>query len=238
MNYVHLDRNENLIFWINCAQLSDHSWSVNTLGFTDLGCKHTLFAGCRLETFRGVHCNAVFTGAMALFEIPTGVLADTRGLRVSFLLSLAVILAGTLGYVGVAALQGGLLWFIVMSVVLGLGYTFYSGAMEAWLVDALDASGYEGKLDQVFARSSMVSGAAMLIGSIGGGFLGVLGLSIPFLVRAALLGMVFIFAFFSMHDIGFSPVQANWRSLPSEMKNVAQASEHTNTAGNIMKCAF
>lgn len=189
-------------------------WGVNTLFLLDAG----------LKLFEVFIANAVFTGAMALFEIPTGVLADTRGRRVSFLLSLAVILAGTLGYVGVAALQGGLWWFIVMSVVLGLGYTFYSGAMEAWLVDALDASGYEGKLDQVFARSSMVSGAAMLIGSIGGGFLGELGLSIPFLVRAALLGMVFIFAFFSMHDIGFSPVQANWRSLPSDMKNVAQAS--------------
>lgn len=189
-------------------------WGVNTLFLLDAG----------LKLFEVFIANAVFTGAMAVFEIPTGVLADTRGRRVSFLLSLAVILAGTLGYVGVAALQGGLWWFIVMSVVLGLGYTFYSGAMEAWLVDALDASGYEGKLDQVFARSSMVSGAAMLIGSIGGGLLGELGLSMPFLVRSALLGLAFIFAFFTMHDIGFEPVKASWRDLPSEMRNVAQAS--------------
>ncbi len=189
-------------------------WGVNTLFLLDAG----------LELFEVFIANAVFTGSMALFEIPTGVLADTRGRRISFLLSLAVILAGTLGNVGVAALQGGLWWFIAMSVILGLGYTFYSGAMEAWLVDALDASGYQGKLDQIFARSSMVSGAAMLIGSIGGGFLGELGLSIPFIVRAVLLGMVLIFAFFTMHDIGFTPVKTDLRSLPGEMSKVAQSS--------------
>ena len=96
-------------------------WGVNTLFLLDAG----------LELFEVFIANAVFTGSMALFEIPTGVLADTRGRRISFLLSLAVILAGTLGNVGVAALQGGLWWFIAMSVILGLGYTFYSGAMEA-----------------------------------------------------------------------------------------------------------
>lgn len=189
-------------------------WGVNTLFLLEAG----------LELFEVFIANAVFTGSMALFEIPTGVLADTRGRRVSFLLSLAVILVGTLGYVGVDAINGGLWMFIIMSVILGLGYTFYSGAMEAWLVDALDASGYQGKLDQVFARSAMVSGAAMLIGSIGGGFLGELGLSIPFLVRAFLLGLVFIFAYFSMHDIGFTPVESNWRKLPGEMRKIVQAS--------------
>jgi MFS family permease len=191
-------------------------WGVNTLFLLDAG----------LELVEVFIANAVFTGSMALFEIPTGVLADTRGRRASFLLSLAVILVGTLGYVGVAAIQGGLAWFVLMSVILGLGYTFYSGAMEAWLVDALAASGFEGKLDRVFARSSMVSGAAMLIGSIGGGFLGEINLSLPFLARSGLLGMVFVFAFYAMHDIGFEPVKTDWRSLPQEMRKVALASIH------------
>src|SRR4029434_8155276 len=128
--------------------------------------------------------NAVFTGSMALFEIPTGVLADTRGRRTSFLLSVIVVLIGTLGYVGAAAAGGSLLLFCLMSVVLGLGYTFYSGAVEAWLVDALPATGYTEQLDRVFAQGSIVSGVAMLIGSIGGGLLGNIDLSWPFLARA------------------------------------------------------
>jgi hypothetical protein len=131
---------------------------------------------------------------------------------------------GTLGYVAVAALGGGLPLFALMSVVLGLGYTFYSGATEAWLVDALQATGYEGELAQVFARSAIVSGAAMLVGTMGGGLLGSLDLAIPFLARAGLLAAVFALAYFSMHDIGFSPRAMAWTELPGEMRKVAQAS--------------
>ncbi|MFQ5931943.1 MAG: MFS transporter, partial [Nitrospiraceae bacterium] len=127
-------------------------WGVNTLFLLDAG----------LDIFGVFIVNAVFSGSGALFEIPTGVLADTRGRRTSFLLSVAVVLGGTLGYVGVAAAGGSLGLFCVMSVVLGLGYTFYSGAVEAWLVDGLKATGFTGQLDRVFARGTMVSAGAML----------------------------------------------------------------------------
>jgi MFS family permease len=189
-------------------------WGVNTLFLLDAG----------LDIQEVFLANAVFTGSMALFEIPTGVLADTRGRRTSFLLSVAVLLVGTLGYAGVAAAGGGLVAFGLMSVVLGLGYTFYSGATEAWLVDALKATGYQGELDQVFTRSAIVSGAAMLIGSVAGGFLGELDLSIPYLARAGLLGTVFGVAFFTMHDLGFTPRAMPLADLPGEMRSVAQAS--------------
>ncbi len=189
-------------------------WGVNTLFLLDAG----------LDIFGVFIANAVFTGSMALFEIPTGVLADTRGRRASFLLSIIVVLSGTLGYVGVAALGWGLLGFCLMSVVLGLGYTFYSGAVEAWLVDALKATGYSGQLDHIFATGSMVSGVAMLAGSIGGGLLGTLSLSGPFLARAGLLALVFVIAFFTMHDLGFSPHTMEPGQLPSEMKRIARES--------------
>jgi MFS family permease len=189
-------------------------WGVNTLFLLEAG----------LEIFEIFIANAVFTGSMALFEIPTGVLADTRGRRTSFLLSLVVLLLGTLGYVGAAALEGDLWLYVLMSIVLGLGYTFYSGAVEAWLVDALNETGYEGDLDKVFARSAMATGAAMLVGSIGGGLLGELNLSVPFLVRAGMLGLVFIFSYFTMHDIGFMPIKASWATLPGEMSKIARAS--------------
>lgn len=149
-------------------------WGINTLFLLDAG----------LDIFQTFIANAIFTAAMALFEIPTGVLADTRGRRVSFLLSVIIIMIGTLGYVGVSWFDGGLLWFGVMSVVLGLGYTFYSGAVEAWVVDALKEAKYEGILDTVFARSARISGIAMLIGTVGGGLLGSIDLAWPFIARA------------------------------------------------------
>ena len=55
------------------------------------------------------------------------------------------------------------------SILLGLGFTFFSGATEAWLVDALAATGFKGNLETVFGRGQTVGGVAMLTGSVLGG---------------------------------------------------------------------
>jgi MFS family permease len=167
--------------------------------------------------------NAAFTAAMALFEVPTGVVADTRGRRVSFLLSEGVLVVGTLAYVAVAWIGGGVVLFSLAGVILGLGFTFYSGAVEAWLVDALRASGYEGQLDRVFARSQSVFWAATLIGTVGGGALGQIDLAIPYLARSALLAGAFVVGFGMMHDIGFTPRTLRFRGIVAEMRKVARA---------------
>jgi MFS family permease len=189
-------------------------WGVNTLFLLDAG----------LNIFQAFLVNAIFSIGMVLFEIPTGVLADTRGRRASFLLSTLVLATGTLGYVFGARLPDNLLALSVMSVVMGLGFTFYSGAVDAWLVDALKALGFSGSMDQVFARGSFVSGAAMLAGTVGGGILGDLNLAFPYVLRAALLVLLFVLAFFMMHDIGYQPRAVTLKAIPGEMKAVAQAS--------------
>ena len=89
-------------------------WGINTLFLLDAG----------LSIFEVFVANAVFTAAMALFEVPTGVVADTLGRRASFLLSELTLAVGTLAYVGVAVIDGGLLLFCLAGVILGLGYTF------------------------------------------------------------------------------------------------------------------
>jgi MFS family permease len=188
-------------------------WGINTLFLLDAG----------LSIFEVFVANAVFTAAMALFEIPTGVVADTRGRRISFLLSESTLAVGTLAYVGVAAINGGLLLFCLAGVILGLGYTFYSGAVEAWLVDALKATGYRRELDGVFARAHIVSSIAMIVGTVGGGLLGQIHLSIPYLVRAALVLMALAVGFRIMHDIGFTPRTLRLKGIVGEMRKVARA---------------
>jgi MFS family permease len=188
-------------------------WGINTLFLLDAG----------LTIFEVFVANAVFTAAMALFEVPTGVVADTRGRRASFLLSEATLAVGTLAYVGVAAIDGGLLLFSLAGVILGLGYTFYSGAVEAWLVDALKATGYPHELDRVFARASSVASVAMIVGTVGGGLLGQLHLSFPYLARAALVLMAFAVGLRTMHDIGFTPRTLRVKGIVGEMHKVASA---------------
>jgi MFS family permease len=182
-------------------------WGVNTLFLLDAG----------LDIFEVFIANAAFTAGMVIFEIPTGVVADASGRRRSFLLSAFTLMVGTLGYVGIAAAGGGLVPFVVASIVLGLGFSFYSGAVEAWLVDSLAATGYRGQLDRIFARGSMVSGAAELVGSVGGGVLGSVDLALPFLVRAGLLGTAFVVGSATMHDIGFTPHATTLSAVPREM---------------------
>ncbi len=206
-------------------------WGVNTLFLLDAG----------LDIFGVFIANGAFTAGMVLFEIPTGVLADTRGRRLSFLLSVAILIGTTLAYVAVARAGGGLGGFVVVSVVMGLGFTFYSGATEAWLVDALDATHYEGGLDRVFARGSMVTGAAMLVGTVSGGLLGSLDLSYPYLIRTGMLVAVFAVALARMRDLGFTPRAVRWRDLPREMNGVARASIrygwHRRSVRLLMLCS-
>jgi MFS family permease len=188
-------------------------WGVNTL--------FLLHAG--LSFFEVFVANACFSAGMVLFEVPTGVVADTLGRRVSFLLSVAVLAATTLLYVGLAHVGAGVVAFSVVSVAIGLGYTFYSGAMEAWLVDALAVTGYHGLLDRVFARGQQVTGTAMIVGTIGGGLLGQIDLSVPYIVRALLLVAVFAVAYVVMHDLGFEPRTIAARDLPGEIAGNARA---------------
>ena len=92
------------------------------------------------------------------------------------------------------------------SILLGLGFTFFSGATEAWLVDALAASGFRDNLESVLARAQIVAGAAMLTGSVAGGLIAqVTNLGVPYAVRAALLLVTFVVALVSMRDLGFTP---------------------------------
>ena len=187
-------------------------WGVNTLFLLDAG----------LSFFEVFLANAAFSAGMVLFEVPTGVVADTLGRRVSFLLSLVVLAVTTLLYVALAEVDAGVVAFAVVSVLMGLGFTFYSGAMEAWLVDALAVTGHHGPLDAIFARGQQITGAAMLVGTVGGGLLGQIDLSLPYLVRSGLLVAVFAIAYAVMHDIGFTPRRVTVTELPSAVARNAR----------------
>ena len=136
-------------------------WGINTIFLLDAGLSN-------LEAFAA---NAFFTAGMVLFEVPTGIVADTVGRRASYLLGTVTLTAATLLYVLLWQIEAPFWAWALASVGLGLGFTFFSGAVEAWLVDALHATGFTGELETVFGRGQIVGGVAMLTGSVGGGFL-------------------------------------------------------------------
>jgi MFS family permease len=185
-------------------------WGVDTL--------FKLHAG--LDIFQVMLTNAAFTFGMVVFEIPTGVVADTLGRRVSLILCIVTLLVSTLLYVATAVWHWGFWSFMGTSVLLGLGYTFYTGAVDAWLVDALKATGYTEGLEPIFARGQMVFGAAMLLGTLSGGFLGQIDLAIPYLVRSATFLPLLAVAWIAMPELGYTPRTLEWRRVPTELKRV------------------
>src|SRR3954470_3636513 len=191
-------------------------WGINTIFLLDAGLSN-------LEAFAA---NAFFTAGMVLFEVPTGIVADTVGRRASYLLGTVTLAVSTLLYVLLWQVEAPFWAWALASIVLGLGFTFFSGAVEAWLVDALTATGYTGDMESVFGRGQMVTGAAMLTGSVAGGFIAQqTSLGIPFVLRGLVLIVMFAVAFRLMHDLGFTPDR---RGRPlAEMRKIASASiEH------------
>jgi MFS family permease len=191
-------------------------WGINTLFLLDAGLSNT-------EAFAA---NAFFTLGSVLFEVPTGVVADTQGRRTSYLLGTLTLAVSTLVYLLLWQFRVSFWAWAIASMMLGLGFTFFSGAVEAWLVDALTHTGYfkeQGKLEKVLAKGEIVGGAAMLGGSVAGGAIAqVTTLGVPYMVRIGVLCVTFAVAFVSMRDIGFEP--SHGKNTLKEVRRVLKAS--------------
>jgi len=184
-------------------------WGINTLFLLDAG----------LSNFEAFAANAFFTVGMVLFEVPTGVVADTWGRRMSYLLGTVTLALSTALYYVLWQTHAPFWEWAAVSMLLGLGFTFFSGAVEAWLVDALDHARFKGNLETVFGRGQVVMGIAMLSGSVAGGVVAqATSLGVPFIIRAALLIVLFVMAYIFMKDLGFTPDKSP--KVRSVMRNI------------------
>ena len=202
-----------LVLMLGNTLAASFIWGINTIFLLDAG----------LSNAEAFAANAFFTAGMVLFEVPTGIVADTIGRRVSYLLGTVTLTVSTVLYVALWHVEAPFWEWAAASILLGLGFTFFSGAVEAWLVDALAATGFRGELETVFGRGQIVSGIAMLTGSVAGGLIAqATSLGVPFVVRAGVLAVMFVVAWRLMHDVGFTP-QKGQRPLP-EMRRIASDS--------------
>lgn len=190
-------------------------WGIDTIFLLSAG----------LTNFQAFSVNAFFTLGQVLFEVPTGIIADKYGRRTSYLLGAFTLSISTALYIFMWNIKGPFWGWAFSSVMLGLGYTFFSGALEAWLVDALNFTKFKGKLEDVFAKGQIVGGVAMLIGSISGGLIAQYSnISIPYYLRSSILFLNFLTAFMLMKDIGFNPIKT--KSALNDIKKIFNASLH------------
>jgi MFS family permease len=188
-------------------------WGVNTLFLLKAG----------LGIFQVMLVNTAFTVGQLVFEVPTGVIADTLGRKKSLLFGVATLFVSTLLYVGAYRFGWGIWVFAAASVLIGLGFTFQTGAADAWLVDALDHTGWEGGKEQVFGWGGMTFGTAMLVGTLAGGGLGQIDLQLPYLVRSGVLAVCFATILVVMRDIGFTPRPLATSRFAEETRTILKA---------------
>src|SRR5437773_6738229 len=95
-------------------------WGINTIFLLDAGLNN-------LEAFAA---NAFFTAGQVIFEVPTGMVADSWGRRLSYLLGTITLIVSTFFYVFFWVITAPFWLWGVVSIVMGLGFTFFSGATE------------------------------------------------------------------------------------------------------------
>ena len=106
-----------------------------------------------------------------LFEIPTGVVADVYSRRLSVIIGVLLIGVGFL-------IEGSfpIFWAIALAQVFwGVGYTFTSGAQQAWISDEIG----EENAAPAFLRGAQVGQIGSLLATVLGTALGLLGLNLP-----------------------------------------------------------
>jgi DHA3 family tetracycline resistance protein-like MFS transporter len=140
-----------------------------------------------------------------VFEIPTGVVADTFGRRRSLaigwaLQGLAMILVGAVPEYW-AILAGFSLW--------GFGWTFCSGSYEAWITDEVGVE----RVGSVFARGTRIGYVGALAGMGASVVLAAtFGLASAVLVGGALMVGLAVYGLITMPEMGFAPTPRGERS--------------------------
>jgi DHA3 family tetracycline resistance protein-like MFS transporter len=172
-----------LVFTVNMI------YQVQTVGLSPL---QLVLVGTTLEL-------SVF-----LFEIPTGVVADVYSRRLSIIIGFLLVGAGFL-VEGLVPTFGAIL---VGQVLWGLGYTFTSGAVEAWITDEIG----EEKVGRAFLRGSQVGSLVGLAGTVIAVALGSLLINLPIVLGGALFLVLAAFLLLFMPENGFQPKSREERS--------------------------
>lgn len=179
----------------------------------------TVTAIYRLQTVGLTPLQLVLVGTVLeasyfLFEIPTGIVADAFSRRLSVILGVVMVGAGEL-------LEGLVPTFaavLLAQVVAGVGYTFLSGATEAWIAGEVG----EEHVGPVFMRGAQAGRIGGLIGlglSVG---LATIQLNLPIVLGGLLTMGLGGALWFLMPETGFHPIprgeRTTWQTMGHTFK--------------------
>ncbi len=149
-----------------------------------------------------------------LFEIPTGVVADVHSRRLSMLIG-AVLIALAFILEGLVPAFGALL---LAQAIWGLGYTFTSGASEAWISDEIG----EEAASRAFLRGAQAGTVAGLLGIVGSILLASIQINLPIVLAGVLMLALAGLLALIMPERNFRPrareERDNWRAMRATLR--------------------
>lgn len=165
-----------------------------------------------------------------IFEVPTGIVADIYSRRLSVIIGYALI---GLGFM----LEGsyrlvGTIW--LAQWVWGIGYTFTSGAEQAWLAGEIG----EERLTNAFLRAAQVGQIAGILGVIVSSVLAMLNLGLTLVVAGVGFVATAVFLLLFMPETGFAPIPKGERTTWSHMAEIFREGGRIVRASPILLTLF
>lgn len=169
---------------------------------------HTVTLG--LTPLQLVTVGVVLECMTLLFELPTGMFADLVSRRLAVIIG--VLLTGC-GFL-LEAVIPTFVSVLAAQVLWGIGFTFYSGAETAWLIDEV---GIE-RATPAFLRATQLGFVFTIVGTLSGALLVAIQSMLPVLLGACLMLALGVALWFLMPETGFQPTphladQSFWRRV-------------------------
>lgn len=184
-----------------------------------------------LDPLQLVLVGSVLEAVVFLFEIPTGFVADLKSRRLSVIIGYFLIGAGFL-------IEGSFPYFaavLVSQVLWGIGYTFTSGAHQAWIADEIG----EDRASEAFVNGAKAGTLGEVIAiplSILIGYFFMINL--PIIIGGLCLVGLAVFLLLFMKEENFKPVQhentSTWKTLKRNMNQMV----HYTKASYLIRILF
>jgi DHA3 family tetracycline resistance protein-like MFS transporter len=157
--------------------------------------------------------------SVLVWEIPTGIVADVYSRRLSVIIGLILVGMGFL-------LEGMIPIFLpilLAQVLWGLGYTFTSGATQAWLSDEVG----EKTANRIFLRANKWSLGGSLAGMLLAILTGSWTLHLPILISGGMFVLLAFSLVLFMPETGFQPTAKGERNTFQHMTHTFLRGLHT-----------
>lgn len=163
----------------------------------------------KMNAFQLVIVGTVLEIADFIFEIPTGIVADIKGRKVSLIIGAAVT--------GLSFIVEGLfpvfLIILISQVLWSVGYTLISGADSAWIADEVG----DDKVELVFIKGAQIAQILNVAAIFFGAALAMVKISLPIILGGILFILLGIYLAFYMPETNFKPVEHTERNSFKKM---------------------